>query len=89
MLHSKDSLVRRMPIRVLMVFSLLCASSAASVTSQWAVSIGARVEDSLRSRSKRRNIDMSQTCEARPDYRGGAAAAAVKTMTARQMEAFK
>ena len=59
------------------------ATSSASCLSPWAVSIGSRVERALTSPRK------EQPLARRRDYRGGAAVAAVKTMTGRQMEAFK
>lgn len=87
------------------------SSSAASMQyrHQWAVSVGRRVEQSLRlssssvnqgkyyqktttiapTRISSRPPTSGGTGPHDPSFRGGAAAAAIKTMTSRQMEAFK
>jgi hypothetical protein len=74
----------------------LVASSGSSriSSSRWALSIGARVEQSLlakRTKPQSPTTTSIATMTSRKrtaDYRGGATAAA-KTMTARQMETFK
>lgn len=61
------------------------SASAVSSCSPWALSVGARVEKAWKSKKQQQ-----QQTVLKVDCRGGATAvAAVKTMTARRMEAFK
>ena len=67
------------------------ASSAwTGCCSPWALSVGARVEKAWTSKKEQQQQQQQQQQPVPKDCRGGATAvAAVKTMTARRMEAFK
>ena len=70
-------LFRSITFTVILLQWGILSAPASGVSSKWALSIGSRAE-SLLSRNKRQH-----------DYRGGVSVAAVKTMTARQMETLK
>lgn len=90
---------------VVLLVILVCleTASSTSIAAQWAIAMGGRVEDSFRHRfSSSHSVGCTAAggdgetghrfCQATPTSdlcRGGATAAAIKTMTARQMEAFK
>ena len=72
----------------LVLFSSALVASSSPVSSRWALAIGSRVEETILARNKRSGA-VEKMPFADPSCRGGATVAAVKTMTARQMEAFK